>query len=334
MVSHQGDARNAGSPSLDLPTGTQRGVVLGEIDPESAAGAPRIPLADNLGLTFAARAVHPAFAGATEPSPATLHPFLLSNRSGALVDGVGRPHPGATVAATDQVRLIRTRTTLRFPDLPAPRILRIRDARGSVVGQQTVSPIDGAGAASVDLGPWAPGRFTLQLDTEPEERVYADDGLYESRPAAILELVLRPEGSDGFGILTAAGGLVAGGRIVQVDWAGRATIWRYAVVPRSEPTIDPAHLRLRHEPADGMPFQFVAAGTQPLTGSPAPAVLFESTLPIALRAVPHRGLRIERFDPEGDVFTPTLDDLPNPPPTSLSLASTPGRPVSETFVHL
>lgn len=310
------------------------GVVLGETDPESPAGTPRIELADNLGLTFGARAVHPAFLGATEPPPAALHSFLLSNRTGALVDDIGRPHAGATIAESDQVRLIRPRTKLSFAGLMTSSILHIRDANGTVVAQQTVHPIDGDGEVSVDLRPWAPGLFTVQLDDAPAERVYVDDGLYEARPAAILDLVMRPAGGGGFAILEAGGLPVAGGRILQADWSGRATIWRYAVVPRSDPAIDPAHLRIRHEPAAGAPFEFGAAGTHELPGSPAPAILFDSTLPIALRAVPHRGLRVERLDPDGGGFVPALDDLPNPPATSLSLASTPDRPVSEAFVHL
>jgi hypothetical protein len=291
-------------------------------------------LDDDVVLTFAARAVDTVFTGATDPPHSPERPFYLSNRLGVLDAGVGRPHAGSFAEATDQVRLVSPRSVLRFDGVSQSDTLRILDAAGAVLRETTVVPTDGLVEIEVDLRPWAPGLFEVQLGEGIAERIYADVNLPAQRPVAILELVLRPAGNEGFPILEAAGEPADGGRTVRTRWRARATAWRYIVVPRSDPGLEPADLRLQHTSDDGTPFEFAPAGTQHLPAEGVGAILFESTTLIGHRAIPYRGLALESRSGAGTEFVAALTDLPNPRPETLSLASTAARPISEVFVYL
>lgn len=310
------------------------GVVLYEVNTGLPGASPLIPWTDDLPLRFSATAGATAFAGATEPPPVPGQPFYFTNRRGTLVDGLARPHPGLFAAAADTARLVRPRTAFRYDGVGESEVFRVRDAAGSLVWETTPVPVDGRVEVAVDLQPWSPGWFEVELGTRTPERIFADANLVSSAPAAILELVLRPVTPGGFAIVEADGAPVAGGRAINLSWRARTTVWRYAVIPRSDPAMAPTDLRIQHLAPSGTPFLFEPAGTQVLPANPGVGALFDSTTPIGLRALPYRGLTVERRPGAGEAFVPALSDLPNPRPESLSLASTPARPVSEVFVYL
>lgn len=310
------------------------GVILYETDPARPGAVPLLGLEPDITLTFIGRVVHDAFPGVTEPPPEPGRPFFFSNRSGQLTAGVGRPHSGAFAAADDQVRLASPRLTLRRGGLAGDIALEVADSRGTVLLRRTLVPDAGSVETAVDLTPWVPGCFEVRWGDGLRERLYADAGLSGEAPAALLELVLRPDGPGGFALVDEDGEPVEEGLVVRPRWQERATVWRYVVVPRTDPDVDPADIRVRHVPDAGAAFLFASAGTLPPSTGEGGAVLFESTTRIGLRAVPYRGLQLQTRAAADAEYVSVVSDLPNPRPGSLSLASTSGRPVSEVFVYL
>ncbi len=309
------------------------GLVLYETDSDSSGLASVIPLSNHVALTFAATELTPAFAGATDPTPELGKPFYFTNRVGSLEANVGRPHFGAFAAAADQVRVLAPATVLQFSGLRQTDTLAIRDANGTLVVERQVTPEDGSASVAVDLTPWAPGAFAVQLGENASETIYADLDLPACRPVAILDLVLAPRTGAGFSILNDAGQPVVGGRSIRAHFQGKATIWRYIVVPSESAPIPLADIRLVHFPTQGRAFTFVPAGTRTMPTA-ATAAVFESSAPIALRSIPYRGLTLQRRLGAQGQFVSLATDLPNPSPEPLSPSSAPGRPVSEVFIYI
>ncbi len=310
------------------------GLVLYEVDTNLPGSVPLVSLADDLVLTFVATEAHPAFTTATAPMPRPALPFHFSNRRGVLASDVGIPHAGALAGPGDQLRLTPPRSTFRVRQTTTSQTWRIRNVRSEVMVERTVPAGTGEWETAVDLTPWAPGRFEIWLGEVLQESVYVDPSGSGERPVAVLELELRPAGGVGFSVLGSDRAPRAGGCQVRVHFGARATYWRYVVVPKTDPEVDPGDVRIEHTPESGAPFEFAAAGTQAMTAGQGEALLLESKAPIALRAVPCRGLKLQtRATPGGD-FVSVLTDLPNPRPGAASPISTVDHPVSEVFVYL
>lgn len=306
-------------------------VVLVEVDPFSPTLDPIVPIAPDLRLDFTVRSNDPAFANYTA-LPDNAFPFhLLSNRRGSVAAPALRLHPNAQVDSDTVASLMGSQLSV---NLAAPGVdadLEVTADDGRTLATARVPVNAGRASANFDLSPFTPVPATVALNGVVAFRVMSDRSLVAQQPFAVVTLTARPGVEDLS--LTDNAGRPRNPRLL-VAFGARTTIWRYTVVTRTDTSLDHTTLLVEDQPpaAGIVPLEFAAALPKAPLRNGEDAVVIESTAPVPFLARPRSGLRLSRRDAVGTATL--LNDLPNPPPSTLSPASTPGRPVSEVFLYV
>lgn len=306
-------------------------VVLVEVDPFSATLDPIVPIPGDLRLDFAVSSSDPAFVNYTA-LPESAYPFhLFSNQRGTSSAGGLRVHPNARVDAETAAILGGDFLTVNLAAPGATADLEVLAEDGRTLATARVPVANGRANALFDLTPFSPVPVAVNLNGVTASRVMIDRSLASLAPFAVVSLTARP-GVAALS-LTDNAGRPRNPRL-QIAFGARTTIWRYTVVTRTNTALDETVLLVEDRPpvAGVAPLVFNAALPKAPLPSGVSAVVIESNAPVPFLAQPRSGLRLSRR--VGAQTTPLLNGLPNPPPTTLSPASTPGRPVSEVFLYV
>jgi len=306
-------------------------VVLVEVDALSPTLDPIVPIAPGLRFDFAVRSNDPVFATYTA-LPDGAFPFHhLSNRRGAVSAAIPRLHPNARVDIETTASLSGNHLSVNLaaPGASASLEVLAEDDRTLASAQTPVT--GGRAAANFDLTPFAPVPVTVRLNGATVSRVMSDRSLVAQAPFAVVSLTARV-GVEELS-LTDNTGRPRNPKL-QILFGARTTIWRYTVVTRTNSALDHTTLLIEDQPpvAGVTPLHFNAALPKAPLPNGAQAVVIESSVPVPFLSRPRGGLRLSRR--VGPDTAPLLNDLPNPPPATLSPASTPGRPVSEVFLYV